>query len=195
MSAKTDRLLAQYRVYETLIRNAGQDPKAVEDSMEEERGNQMRMVRQFRNFLAHNEVPGFLEPTDKMLKFLDKEVLLLQIQGDTIRKHLRTPAAAVCEEKETCAAGIEKLAKMKQEKLVVHTKAGTYELCDIYALASLVAASKSAKICVAPRLKEKPLFMPPTVLFSDVETDRVIICTQDGTEKGKLLGVVKQLNH
>lgn len=104
MSAKTEKLLAQYRVYENLVRTAGFDPKTLEDSMDETKSNEMRMVRMFRNFLSHNQVPGFLEPTDKMLAFLDKEVQEWTMRGDVVKKHLKTPAAAVCEEKETCVS-------------------------------------------------------------------------------------------
>ena len=35
MSAKTEKLLVQYRVYENLVRNSGADPRAVEDTMDE----------------------------------------------------------------------------------------------------------------------------------------------------------------
>lgn len=191
MSAKTEKLLAQYRVYENLVRTAGFDPKTLEDSMDETKSNEMRMVRMFRNFLSHNQVPGFLEPTDKMLAFLDKEVQEWTMRGDVVKKHLKTPAAAVCEEKETCVAGVAKLAKLKQTKLVVVTKAGKYELCDIFALAAQVATSKASKISAATKLKEKPVFVTPTTLISDVDNTRVNICTSDGTETGKLLGITQ----
>ena len=190
MSAKTDKLLSQYRIYENLVRDSGQDPKDVEDGMAEADAARMRMIRQFRNFLSHQEAPGFLEPTDKMLAFLDAQVKDWAMRGDVARKHLRTPAASVCDEAETCAEGIAKLAKLKRTKLVVRDKAGGYGLCEIYALASLVASSKSVKLRVAPRLKERPVFVAPDVPVEKIDRDRVNICTADGTASGKLLGVV-----
>lgn len=191
MSTRGSQLLSQYRVYENLVRSEGYEPKVIEDSMPEDKANQMRMVRQFRNFLSHNEVPGFLEPTDKMLKFLDAEVEAWQTKGDVVKKHLRTPAASICEEKEPCSVGLEKLAKMRKTKLVVRNKAGEYELCDLFAIASLFASSRAAKLSVVPRLKEPPVFIAPTTLYSALDRDRVYLCTADGSKDGKLLGVVK----
>lgn len=191
MSAKTEKLLAQYRTYEGLVRDAGQDPLEVENGMPELESNRMRMVRQFRNFLSHNQAPGFLEPTDKMLAFLDKQVTGWAMKGDVVKKHVKGPMASVCYEKETCAAGLEKLAKLKMTRLVVIDKAGAFGLCDMFALAALVAASKNAKLSTAPRLREKPVFVRPDILVTDLDPDRVHVCTDDGTPGGKLLGVVK----
>lgn len=190
MSARTDKLLAQYRTYENLVRDAGQDPKAVEDGMDEVNSSRMRMTRQFRNYLSHVQDPGFLEPTDKMLTFLDGRVSEWAMRGDVVKKHLKKPVAAVCEERETCAAGLEKLAKLRATKLVVVSKTGEYELCDLFALARLVAASKAAKLSTVPRLKEKPVFVAPDSDVKSVDESRVNICTSDGTKSGKLLGVV-----
>ena len=143
-----------------------------------------------RNFLSHNQVPGFLEPTDKMLSFLEREINEWTMRGNVVKKHLKTPAAATCEEKETCAIGIAKLSKLKTNKLVVITKAGKYELCDIFSLATQVTISKASKISAVTKLKEKPVFVAPTTPIDAIDTDRVNICTDDGTETGKLLGIV-----
>lgn len=190
MSVKTNKLLAQYKTYENLVRDAGFDPKVLEDQMDELTSNQMRMIRLFRNFLSHNEAPGFLEPTDKMLDLLDKQVHDWVMKGDVVKKHLKTVAAAVCDEKETCIAAIEKMAKLKTTKLVVVSKAGEYELCDIFTLAQLVSHSKATKLSAAPRLKEKPSFVRPDEPITEVDTSRINICTADGTKTGKLLGIV-----
>lgn len=190
MSARTDRLLASYRTYEGLVRDAGCDPRALEDEMDEVRGNRMRMTRQFRNYLSHVQDPGFLEPTDKMLAFLDEEAREWALRGDVVRSHLRRPAAAVCRDDETCAAGLEKLARSRATRLVVASDAGEYGLCDLFALARLVAASGEARIGDAPRLRERPVFVRPDASVDEIDRDRVNVCTADGTPGGRLLGVV-----
>ena len=82
MSAKTEQFLGLYKTYEGLVRAELEDPKAVEDAMAPPDADKMRMVRQFRNFLAHTDAPGFLEPTDKMLAFLGAQVKAWSSRGD-----------------------------------------------------------------------------------------------------------------
>lgn len=190
MASKVERFLAQYRTYENLVRDAGLDPKGLEDEMDEVASNRMRMTRQFRNYLSHVQDPGFVEPTDKMMAFLDGRVSEWASRGDVVRKHLRRPAAAICDEKETCAVGLEKLSKLRTTRLVVVNKAGECELCDLFALAALVAASRTAKLAVAPRLRERPVFVGPDAGVETIDRDRVNVCTADGTPSGKILGVV-----
>ena len=190
MSARTERLLSQYRTYENLVRDAGEDPKAVEDAMDEVSSNRMRMTRQFRNYLSHVQDPGFLEPTDKMLGFLDDRVREWAMRGDVVRKHLKRPAAAVFEDGETCVAVLERAAKLRTTRVVVLSKSGEYELCDLFAVVKAVAESRTAKMARVARLRERPVFVRPEAGVETVDADRVNICTADGTAAGKLLGVM-----
>jgi len=45
MSVRTNKLLAQYKVYESQVRDAGFDTKVLEDQVDELKSNQMRMIR------------------------------------------------------------------------------------------------------------------------------------------------------
>lgn len=190
MSARTEKLLTLYKAYENLVRNEGQDPRSLEDSMDETAASRARMIRNFRNYLSHQHDPGFLEPTDKMLDVLTDMVNDWALKGDVVRQHVKTPAAAVCDVKDTCAAGIVKLAKLKRTKLVVTTSHGEYTIYDVFALAEGVAKSKTTKISGIKPLRERPVFVTPTTKFEDIDDSRVNICTSDGTPAGKLVGVV-----
>ena len=88
MSAKTEQFLGLYKTYEGLVRAESEDPKAVGDAMAPPDADKMRMVRQFRNFLAHTDAPGFLEPTDKMLAFLGAQVKAWSSRGEIGRAHV-----------------------------------------------------------------------------------------------------------
>lgn len=83
MSAKTEQFLGLYKTYEGLVRAELEDPKATRDAMAPPDADKMRMVRQFRNFLAHTDAPGFLEPTEKPA-FVRPDTLMPEIDPDRL---------------------------------------------------------------------------------------------------------------
>lgn len=190
MSAKTEKLLNLYKSYESLVRDSGADVLETEDQLPELESNQMRLVRQIRNFLSHNKAPGFVEPTDKMLTFLEGQVIGWRMRGDVVRKHLKTPAASVCDATTACADALKKLAKQKTMKLVVADGTGTVHLCGLFEIAAGLSADPQAALLDIPVLKEKPVFVSPDTLMADLDLSRVNICTKTGKADGKILGVV-----
>lgn len=187
MSAKTEQFLGLYKTYEGLVRAESEDPKAVEDAMAPPDGDKMRMVRQFRNFLAHTDAPGFLEPTDKMLAFLGAQVKAWSSRRDIAKKHLKSVALSICSEKDTCGEAVIKMASLKTMRLAVVLENQKYALVDIWTVSSM---PKKAKLSTVKTLKEKPAFVRPDTLMPEIDSDRVTLCTQDGTPAGKLLGTV-----
>ena len=190
MSAKTERFLSLYRTYEGLVRAEGADPKDIESTMAEPDASRMTMARQFRNFLAHVEAPGYLEPTENMLRFLDQQVKSWAMRGDVVKKHLKSPTVSVCGPKDTCAEAVTKLSKLRRDKIAVQEKNGAWFVADVWMLAIIGVTSKTAKACLVKPLREKVLFVAPSCPITDIPRDRVVLCTDDGTETGKVLGTV-----
>lgn len=188
MSAKTEKLLSMYRTYEGLVRDSGQDPKDLEQGMEGPLSSEMTMIRQFRNFLSHVDDPGFLEPTDKMLKVLEAQVKDWSMRGDVAKKHAK--AAAVLSGADKCADAVAKLAKLKLEKAACAMPDGGYAVYDIYALATAALSDKRSKVASVKPLREKPAFVGPAVPMKSVDPSGITLCTADGTESGKLHGMV-----
>ena len=63
------RYLELYREYETALRAAGMDYKAVEEAADALVGDRMRMCRQMRNYLTHSSDAGFLDVSDQQISF------------------------------------------------------------------------------------------------------------------------------
>lgn len=190
MSAKTDKLLSLYRTYENLVRDAGEDPKGLEASMEGVLSSEMTMIRQFRNFLAHTEAPGFLEPTDRMLAVLEAQVKDWSMRGDVARKHARTPAAAMCADTDTCADAVAKLVKLKRTKIACACRDGGYVAYGIHDLVAAALENKRSKVGSVKPLREKVMFVAPQAPAVSVDRDAVTVCTADGTPSGKPVGAV-----
>ena len=83
-----EKFLTVYKEYETLVRAAGKYPKDIEIEAEEIEANRLCSCRQFRNYLSHVSDPGFLVPTDKMLKFLQGRVEVLKSQRNTRKSRM-----------------------------------------------------------------------------------------------------------
>lgn len=190
MSAKTEKLLSLYRTYENLVRDAGEDPKSLEASMDGVLASEMTLIRQFRNFLAHTEAPGFLEPTDKMLRVLEAQVDAWTMKGDVAKKHCRPPASSMCADSDTCADVVAKLAKLKRDRIACAHKDGTYGVYSVYAIAAAAVESKRTRMKDLKPLSGKPLFAAPSTPVREIDWDRTVICTSDGSWTGKLVGAV-----
>lgn len=190
MATKTEQFLALYKEYEICVRNAGLEPKMLEDAMDEASAGRMRMIRLFRNYLSHNHDPGFLEPTDAMLAYLAKELQSWQLRGDVAGKHLKRPASCICKDTDRVYDVVEKLLPQKKEAVVIATKDG-YAIYSLFTLAqAALSQSKATKVKSIPSTKKKPRFVSPTTKMDAINPQDVTLCTSDGTAKGKLLGLV-----
>lgn len=189
MASKTEQLLALYREYEGLVRDAGYDVKFFEDGMDSVMGDRMRMVRQFRNYLSHHNDPGFLEPTDRMIAFLNKQLTDWKMRGDVVKKHVKSVSYSMCTDKDRCVDAIAKMAAMKRDKIVMMTGSGLV-LVSMYDITPLAFTAKSAKMSVAKVLKEKPVFVGPLTDMAGLDKTHVHVCTDDGTPNGKVMGTV-----
>ena len=193
-----EKYLTSYRAYENLLRDAGKDPRQVEDELQTaDPGNayRPRMPRLFRNYLTHEHDPGFLVPTDMMQSFLDSEVLVLKYQNDVAKQHLKPASSAIFDQDAKIAEILIKIGSGAGKRQVIASRAdGKWVLYDIYGLIAAYVSSKtpkSLKLSAAKPIRAKPAFAAPTDMFPELEPGRFIICTDDGTADGKVLGVVK----
>lgn len=184
----TDELLSLYREYETLMRDKGLDCKEFEDKADDATGNRLRMCRLFRNYLSHQNDPGFLEVSDTQIKFLRAQVEVLKYEDDVVKKHLKTVISGTCTEKDKCWDVLPKLNKLKLTGIIVVTSDG-YGVASIHDILTSAMVSKTAKMSTV-KLKKNYVVVEPTRKMRDVPVDKIVICTADGTADGKLLGVL-----
>lgn len=188
-----ENYLTLYKSYETALRDLGRDPRQVETDFETSdpsRAARLRMCRLFRNYLSHENDPGFLSPSDKMLAFLSQEVFDLKIQNDSVKQHLKPAGNYIFEDSVKCSDVLTKLGSTKALIVVRHSKSG-YDLCNWYDILTAYLASKPAKLAVVKAIRQKPVFVQPVDKFSELDSSRVTICTSDGTPDGRLIGFVK----
>ena len=187
--------LTLYKSYENALRDLGRDPRQVEADYETSdpgKAARLRMCRQFRNYLAHEDDPGFLIASDRMTDFLTKEVFDLKVQNDSVKQHTKPAGNYIFEDTVKCGDVLAKLVSTKQVYVIRHSKTG-YDICSLYDIMALYMSSKAAKMAVVKSVRMKPVFVAPTDKFVDLDPSKIHICTADGTADGKLVGVVKGL--
>lgn len=197
----SERFLILYREYESLARSLLQlDPQTIEDRSPEQTAARLRMCRLFRNYLSHNNDPRFIVPSSKMLDFLEAQVKSVKLSQDVVKKHLKKPEKSVVNYHDKLSDVLAKMTTLKTSRIVCLTtketgtaarlKTPEYIIYAIHEILAVYLVSKAAKLPVIKPSKQKPVFVRPDQLMSELDLSQINICTDDGTETGKLLGVV-----
>ncbi len=181
----TDHFLSLYKEYETLLREKGLDTKSYEET-NACASDRLRMCRTFRNYLSHQNDAGFLNVSDKQIRFMEDIIRTLKNEGDIVKKHVKSPAQSTCSINDRCADALEKMIKLKINKIVVVKKDG-YGTADIYSLTKAVLASKTTKISEI-KLMNDYVFTEPSYLCDKLPAKGIFICV-DSLKGNKLLGV------
>ncbi len=185
---KADVFLQLYRTYESLLRDVkGTEPKDEETKVDDLTGGRLRMCRQFRNYLVHTQDPGFIEVSDKMGKFLTDYVNELKSQGDVAKKHMKKPDACVLSIKAHVSDALDVFGKTKRDSIVIDMCDGTYGLLSVYGVLGAPSRGKLESLQIK---KCKPAFCSPFDDYASLDSDKVTLCTNDGTPSGKLLGQI-----
>ena len=187
MSRNSEKFLNLYREYETLVRNKGLDPRTIEDTSEDALlQGRLRLCRQFRNYLSHQNDAGFLEISSEMLKFMQTQVDQLKLEGDPLKKHIKTVNAGTVSDKDKVSVALEKMVKLKTNSIIVRTDSG-YSLVSIYEVAKALLKSKTIRINTLKTTKKFSFAAP----LDDASTlpSGIIICTKNGKDDGDLLGI------
>jgi CBS domain-containing protein len=196
--SNNEKLLALFREYETLLREAGKDYKQVEDAAEDFLQNRMRMVRQTRNYLTHSHDAGFVETSDKQVAFLEKLVTEEKLSGDILKKHLKTIKATSCAVDEKLFDVLQKMLKLKVGALPVvgvdGKLAGTVSMAEATRAYLDAERPKTVKLSVIKKLnKSVPCRTPETAMSSVLGMEEPLVCcTDNGKMDGKFLGVYFQ---
>ena len=183
----TDTLLSLYREYETIIRDRDMDPKDYEETLNDKEKNRLRMIRSFRNYLSHQNDPGFLDVSDMQIKFMKEHISMLKSQDDIVKKHLKNATAGAVLSTDKCADALQKCIKLKTDKIVVITKDG-FGVASIYDIILKYVEGKGTKMAMVKTNKSYH------VVSADKKMSQIpegtIICTDTGTKDGKVLGVI-----
>lgn len=185
---KQDSFLQLYRTYEGLLRDfKGVEPKDEEIDVDDVTGGRLRMCRLFRNYFVHTQDPGFLEVSDKMGKFLSDYVDDMKTRGDVAKKHMKRPDVCIVTLKDHVCDVCDVFRKLKSCFVVVDMGDGTYGCVNIFDIIGTPVRTLVRDVRIK---KVKPFFCSPMDDFKSLDSDRVTLCTDDGTSSGKLLGQI-----
>jgi len=187
MASTTEKFIGLYREYEQLLRASGLDPKTVEDAAANLDSDRLRLCRQFRNYFAHVQDPGFLEATDKMMRYLEGKVRELKLAGDVVKKHIKKPDTCILSESDKVQVASERFQKLKCFSLIVLKADGAYGSLSVF---DILGQRGTAKINTLKIKGIKPKFCGPLDDFASLDPEQVYLCTDSGVSDGKLLGQV-----
>ena len=189
-----DKYLNLYKTWESLLRDTGSDIRTLESGLEQTDPAQfarVRMCRLFRNYLTHENDPGFLIPTDMMFGFIESQVNELKSRDDIVKKHLRYTGNYLFEHSVKCTVALEKALPAKIQTVVRHNQDGSCELVSTFDVMQAALASKATKLSAVKALRNKPVYVEAMDKIAALDVTRIHICTSDGSPSGDILGVVK----
>lgn len=185
-----EKFLALYKDYETLVRNrTDKDPKDYEEVQGDLEMNRLRMCRQFRNYLSHQNDGRFLAVSDVQLKFMESVVDSLKKSGDTVKKHLKSPAAATVSVNEACKEALLKIASLTADRIVVVSKDGSYGIASVYDIIKESQKNPKAKMS-GVKAKKSYEIVEPTVEYAQLPSIGTFVCEDNTKGDKKLLGVI-----
>lgn len=202
---QTTDFLALYREYESLLREQGLEYKQIEDNAEGQTQDRMRICRQLRNYLVHQEDAGFLEISEKQMAFFRGLVETEKTKLDTFGEHLLSLRSGACTPEDSPEAVLKKMKRLKtcvlpvwklEEKMPKsHITYRTEVLLGQISVISvaLLLAKGSETIGKGLRKYEQPevILRPDTRMpeaLGFAEETPLLCCTEDGTRKGAFLG-------
>ncbi len=197
MNKTNSTYLSLYKEYETLIRATGKEPKEYEDNLPEHIANKLRLCRQIRNFLVHDADEAFLTAGQGQISFMERVIKELKNGKETLKKHAKSPTAGICSPKDKIIVAIEKMTKLKTDKIIIYDdKSGKYTLLSIYNAISTYFNSKNATISDAKTTKGSLYFDTADREYDKVKNMAknndidVIVVTKNGESNESPAGVI-----
>lgn len=145
--SKNDAFLAIYREYEQLLKARGTDIPSVENSLEasKEMEDKLRISRQMRNFMSHNDDPNFLNASDAQINFFNNLVYEERLKTECAKDHMRGVKSSAVTAKDKCSETLDKMIRLKVDRIVVDT-GGDFGVASIYDVAKAVQQTKTSKM-------------------------------------------------
>lgn len=182
-----EKYLSLYKEYEGLLRNKGEDIKEKEESSDNIEGNRLRICRQIRNYLSHVDDIGFIAISDKMIAYLENKVKELREEEDIAKKHIKKPNVCILSENTKCSEAVEIFKKLKCTELLVQNNDNSYATINVF---EVLGVKSTQKISTLKLKKTKVKYCNPLDKYISLDNSFIILCTDNGTENGKLLGQI-----
>lgn len=197
---KQEEFLDLYRQYESLLRNHNSMYSQVEENANDSLQNQLRITRQMRNFLSHNDSPSFLTISDKQIQLL-QQLIQTEQEKDLLLKHcIQSPAKTAVKEHDTIQTVMTKLCKHQWNNILIYNHDCILGTLNIYQLSKLFMKTKSIHVEITRQTygrydKQFLCFAPETPMqniYPYMDNETIICCTSDGTANGHFLGTYQK---
>lgn len=198
--ATINKFLVAYKELETEIRSANPNDSVYdyENRLEDaDKQEKLKLCRITRNYIQHHS-DKFAEVSDTMVQFLEKETNLLHSKSDLVKKHIYR--AEPITEKTTIKDAILLGATSKIDYIPIVNKGVFLGVVPLKAI--LVAYKKESTLSkkiiglISSTSIKKVMtdweYAKPTDKYLDYVTKQKVIVTDDGTEHGLYVGVLKQ---
>lgn len=190
---QNEKFLTLYKELEGILREQGVDYKELEDKSNDEVQNKLRICRQIRNFMSHNEDANFLSASEAQIKFLTKIINERKVLDDIAKKHLGSITKYTCKLGDKCSDVLAKMVKLKTYHLAVYSDIrgkASIGVVTIHDAVSQLITSKTTKVCDIKRLSSDYIICVPETKMEFLPDNKVIYCFEDGTINSRLLGIV-----
>lgn len=139
--------------------------------------------------MTHTADHGFLEPSDKMIAFLQSRVDDLKFDGDVVKKHIKKSSYCMLKSTDTVADALALFKKLKCVGIIIIEMVGPkrYGLLSVF---DVIGVSKTAVIGDVKHGLATVSFCAPLDDFKSLDPNKIWLCTDTGESDGKLLGRV-----
>ena len=154
---KNIKYLEIYRRFESVLKADGKyfTVKDYEDSLEKDKikQNKIRMCRLIRNYIEH-ENHTFLEATDEMIAFLEKEMILIDESEVPVKKKM-VPVKSAIRDTDLIVVAADYMTKKKYDTIPIFDKTDfsvgvlTYESIVKYIASGDFSKAKKTAVIVA----------------------------------------------
>lgn len=186
--SKELEFLELYRTYEGQLRDAGVDYKTLEEKSDDLLQNRMRICRQMRNYLSHQNDAGFLNISEKQIEFLKDRIREQELQGDILQNHLVTVRAGSCKPEDTLDSVYRKMKRNHTQYLPIcegNHVVGVLSITDV-----VETLLKGLNLVSSCKTSGQIVCKPPVTCMEDLPAGvPVICCTEDGRVDKKCFGI------
>lgn len=189
-----EQFLNVYKEFEAILRNQNVDYKALELNSDDLIMNRLRICRQIRNYLTHNNDNIFIDISKNQVKFIKEMIETQKMKDDVVKKHLGRINNYTCSIFDKCTDILNIMSKrnITQYPVLDEIKGECIiKIVSIWDVAASVLESKTKRIKEIEKFTNNFIYVDPLCLYNSIPKEFFVFCTDNGTKDGKILGIVK----
>lgn len=177
-----DKFLDAYKQLESELKYSDKTVLDYEGTLQGAVAEKLKSCRIMRNYMAHNDL-DFLTATNNQIKFLNEHINLIKKSAQLVKNATKKiPLTKETEQLKNVATTLKKYGIVP-----VQTKNGIYLVDSMTFVYNFANGNKKLAI---PAKLPKYKYISPNERLSEVVAPETYIVTDDGTAKGKYIGML-----